>query len=168
MLLAAPAAQAGVWQASGSLVDVSVEVEGAAAPLYPARDGSGRYYLEARAGGRYAVRLANRTAERVGVVLAVDGLNAISGEREPGPRDRRGRAACTCSIPGTTAACAAGARRSRTCAGSPSWTSAAPTPPAPARRTARWAGSRSGSTASARRARLAAARAGPWDRRPSP
>ena len=42
-LLAAPSVQAGVWQASGALVDLSIEVEGAAAPLYPARDGSGRY-----------------------------------------------------------------------------------------------------------------------------
>ena len=50
MLLAAPAASAGVWQAGGSLVDVSVEVGGASAPLYPAREGSGRFYLEARAG----------------------------------------------------------------------------------------------------------------------
>ncbi len=92
-LLAAPAAQAGVWQASGSLVDLSIEVEGAAAPLYPARDGSGRYYLEARAGCAYALRVTNRSPERVGVVLAVDGLNAISGERELGPSDpaRRGR-----------------------------------------------------------------------------
>ena len=92
-LLAASAAQAGVWQASGSLVDLSVEVEGAAAPLYPARDGSGRYYLEARAGCAYALRVTNRSPERVGVVLAVDGLNAISGERELGPSDpaRRGR-----------------------------------------------------------------------------
>ena len=92
-LVAAPAAQAGVGQASGSLVDLSVEVEGAAAPLYPARDGSGRYYLEARAGCAYAVRVTNRSPERVGVVLAVDGLNAISGERELGPSDpaRRGR-----------------------------------------------------------------------------
>lgn len=92
-LLGAPAARAGVWQASGSLVDLSVEVEGAAAPLYPARDGSGRYYLEARAGCAYALRITNRSPERVGVVLAVDGLNAISGERELGPSDpaRRGR-----------------------------------------------------------------------------
>jgi hypothetical protein len=92
-LLAAPAAQAGVWQASGSLVDLSVEVEGAAAPLYFARDGSGRYYLEARAGCAYAVRIANHSPERIGVVLAVDGLNAISGEREAGPSDpaQRGR-----------------------------------------------------------------------------
>jgi len=92
-LLAAPAARAGAWQASGSLVDLSVEVEGAAAPLYFARDGSARYYFEARAGCAYAVRIANHSPERVGVVLAVDGLNAISGEREVGPTDpaRRGR-----------------------------------------------------------------------------
>ena len=92
-LLAAPAAQAGVWQASGSLVDLSVEVDGAAAPLFFARDGSGRYYLEARAGSAYAVRIANHSPERIAVVLAVDGLNAISGEREAGPSDpaRRGR-----------------------------------------------------------------------------
>jgi hypothetical protein len=85
LLLATASADAGVWQASGSLIDVSVEIEGAAAPLYPARDGSGRYYLEARAGGAYAVRISNRCSERIGVVVAVDGLNAISGEREPGP-----------------------------------------------------------------------------------
>jgi len=92
-LLAAPAANAGVWQASGSLVDLSVEVEGASAPLYPARDGSGRFYLEARAGCAYAVRITNHSPERLGIVLAVDGLNAISGEREMGPSDpaRRGR-----------------------------------------------------------------------------
>jgi len=93
ILLAAPAARAGVWQASGSLIDLSVEVDGAPAPLYAGRDGSGRYYLEARAGSAYAVRIANHSPERIGVVLAVDGLNAISGERELGPSDpaRRGR-----------------------------------------------------------------------------
>ena len=92
-LLAAPAATAGVWQASGSLVDLSVDVAGATAPLYPARDGSGRYYFEARAGCAYAIRITNHSPERLGIVLAVDGLNAISGERELGPADpaRRGR-----------------------------------------------------------------------------
>ena len=58
--------------------------DGQPAPLYPAPDGSGRYYVEARQGCRYAVTLANRTAERVGVVLTVDGLNAISGQRDEG------------------------------------------------------------------------------------
>jgi hypothetical protein len=82
--VAAPT-EAGQWQASGALIDVSVEVEGATAPLFRARDGSGRYYLEAHAGRAYAIRVANRSPERVAVVLAVDGLNVISGERERGP-----------------------------------------------------------------------------------
>jgi hypothetical protein len=63
----------------GSRLAVSVEIDGHEAPLYPAPDGSGRRYLEAREGASYAVRLENRTGERVGVVLMVDGLNAISG-----------------------------------------------------------------------------------------
>src|SRR5438128_3880895 len=70
----------------GSLVSVSREVDGRATPLYPAPDGSGRYYLEAWRGARYALRIANRTGERLGVLLTVDGLNAISGERAPAGR----------------------------------------------------------------------------------
>ncbi|MET0556402.1 MAG: hypothetical protein ABW221_25415 [Vicinamibacteria bacterium] len=65
----------------GSLVDVSVEVEGAERPLYAAPDGGGRLYFEARRGARYAIRLHNRSHERVGVVVQVDGLNVISGDR---------------------------------------------------------------------------------------
>jgi len=71
------------WEAPGSLVGVSVEVEGRSAPLYAAADGSGRWYVEARAGARYTIRLASRTHERVGVLVAVDGLNVVSGERAP-------------------------------------------------------------------------------------
>jgi hypothetical protein len=82
---AAAPSRASVWQASGALVDVTIEMDGGSAPLFAARDGSGRFYFEARAGRAYAVRIANRSPERVGVVLAVDGLNAVSGEREPGP-----------------------------------------------------------------------------------
>jgi len=74
----------GLREAPATLVAVSVEIDGRPASLYPAPDGSGRYYLEARAGSRYAVALANRCGERVGVVLTVDGLNAISGERDTG------------------------------------------------------------------------------------
>jgi hypothetical protein len=70
-----------VWGRPGSLVEVAVEVEGSGSPLYAAPDGSGRYYFEARRGARYAIRLANRTGERLGVVLQVDGLNVISGDR---------------------------------------------------------------------------------------
>jgi hypothetical protein len=77
------------WPAPGSLVGVSVEVEGTQTPLYRAVDGSGRYYVEARRGARYAVRLTNRTGERLAVLMTVDGLNVISGERQA--VDQRGR-----------------------------------------------------------------------------
>jgi len=75
----------GLHEASANLVTVSVQLDGQAAALYPSPDGSGRYYLEARTGSRYSVGLANRSAERVGVVLTVDGLNAISGARDAAP-----------------------------------------------------------------------------------
>jgi hypothetical protein len=85
LLAAIPAgAHSDYWERPGSLVSVSVEVEGSDVPLYPAPDGSGRFYLEAREGARYAVRIANRTHERLGVVLTVDGLNAISGGLDRG------------------------------------------------------------------------------------
>lgn len=71
-------------EAPGRLVGVSVDVGGRSADLYPAPDGSGRYYLEACEGSSYVLRLANRSAERLGVVVTVDGLNAISGARHRG------------------------------------------------------------------------------------
>lgn len=77
---AATAASPVAASASGTLVDVSVLVEGRTAPLYAARDGSGRFYLEAREGARYEIRLRNRSPERLGILVGVDGLNAISGE----------------------------------------------------------------------------------------
>jgi hypothetical protein len=61
-----------------------VQVDGEPVSLYPAPDGSGRFYIEAREGQRYALTLASRSTERVGVVVAVDGLNAISGQRDEG------------------------------------------------------------------------------------
>jgi hypothetical protein len=67
---------------AGALVSLTVDVEGAAVPLYAATDGSGRHYVEARRGARYTLRLANRTAERLAVLMTVDGLNVISGERQ--------------------------------------------------------------------------------------
>jgi hypothetical protein len=63
------------------MVEVAVRIEGSGSPLYAAPDGSGRYYFEARRGARYSVHLSNRTHHRLGVVLLVDGLNVISGER---------------------------------------------------------------------------------------
>lgn len=47
-----------------------------------------RAYLEARPQARYSIRARNRTGERLGIVIAVDGRNIISGERsELAPRE---------------------------------------------------------------------------------
>ncbi len=94
LLLSACAPQAAAYprpSLSGSLVDVRLYVDGQPAPLYAARDGSGRHYLEARKGARYEVQVTNRTGQRLGVLMAVDGLNVVSGERElvPSPAGSR-------------------------------------------------------------------------------
>ena len=81
-LLSAGSAFAQGATARGSLVEVSVLVDGTSAPLYRAADGSGRYYLEARRGAAYELRIDNRSHERLGVVVSVDGVNAVSGERD--------------------------------------------------------------------------------------
>jgi hypothetical protein len=41
---------------------------------------AGKRYVAGNPGERYAIRLSNRSAERVLAVLSVDGVNAISGE----------------------------------------------------------------------------------------
>ncbi len=41
---------------------------------------SGRQYVAGQPGHRYALRLANRTSQRVMVVLSVDGVNVVSGQ----------------------------------------------------------------------------------------
>lgn len=50
---------------------------GASLTQYPAR---GRLYSPGTPGSRYAVRLVNRSGERLLVVLSVDGVNAITGD----------------------------------------------------------------------------------------
>ena len=64
---------------AGTLLDVSVEVAGVPVPLYDAVDGSGRRYFQAREGCTYALVVSNRSHERLGALVLVDGLNAISG-----------------------------------------------------------------------------------------
>lgn len=77
----------------GRLVDVHVLVSGETTPLYPRAGGDwfsasgARWYFEAVQGRAYAVELHNRTGRRVGVVIAVDGLNVVSGERSFGQRN---------------------------------------------------------------------------------
>ena len=61
------------------LVDLTVvdRDSGQALPEYGAR---GETWIAGTPGHRYAVRLANRSGERVLVVLSVDGVNAVSGQ----------------------------------------------------------------------------------------
>jgi len=83
-LAAAPAARASnSWEstADGRLVDVEVLVGGSSAPLY-ARPGSwDRRYFQAFRGRNYSLAVTNHTGERVGVLISVDGLNVVNGER---------------------------------------------------------------------------------------
>lgn len=72
--------------ASASTVNVELLADGRGPlPLY--RVGGGgthdtyRAYVEAVQGELYGIRIRNNTARRVGVVVAVDGRNIISGER---------------------------------------------------------------------------------------
>lgn len=48
----------------------------------------GTRYVEALKGREYAVRLTNRTSERIGIALSVDGLNSIDA-KTTGPREAR-------------------------------------------------------------------------------
>lgn len=68
-------------QADGRLVDVRILVDGQAAPLYTKSGQWDRRYLEAFRGRNYAIELRNNTSGRVGVLIAVDGLNVVNGER---------------------------------------------------------------------------------------
>jgi hypothetical protein len=65
--------------ATGGLVDVEIVDRGRneVLPTYRQRATS---WVAGRPGSRYAVRMRNRSASRVLVVLSVDGVNAISGE----------------------------------------------------------------------------------------
>ena len=68
-----------VRAASGQLVEVQIVDRSRNAALAEVRH-RGSSYVAGRPGERYAVRLTNRSGERVLVVLSVDGVNAVSGE----------------------------------------------------------------------------------------
>lgn len=68
-------------QVDGRLVDVRIKVGGQAVALYPSPRGDSRTYFEASRGRHYEVALTNNTGQRVGVLVAVDGLNVITGDR---------------------------------------------------------------------------------------
>ncbi len=74
------------WAAAASAATVDVELvsdRNGALPLYrvgsAGRHDTYRGYVEAEKGERYGVRIRNNTGRRVGVVVAVDGRNIISG-----------------------------------------------------------------------------------------
>jgi hypothetical protein len=66
-------------QAAGSLADVQVvdRDTGNVLPTYRCR---GEYWVAGRPGARYSIRVRNHRGERLLAVMAVDGINVISGE----------------------------------------------------------------------------------------
>jgi hypothetical protein len=66
--------------------DVTVEIVGAHGasfqqfPVERAKDAY-RAYVRAEKGARYRIRVRNQTGERLGLVIAVDGRNIVSGKR---------------------------------------------------------------------------------------
>ena len=67
--------------AEGNLVEVSVEVDGRTVPLYFKPGTWDRNYFEAQRGRNYSLVLHNTSSQRVGLLLAVDGLNVVNGLR---------------------------------------------------------------------------------------
>jgi len=83
-------AVAGSWVCAGgawaNASPVSIEIvapDGRTFREFPVntRDGSLRSYLQAEKGARYQVRVRNASGERLGLVIAVDGRNIISGKK---------------------------------------------------------------------------------------
>ena len=68
-------------RAPGSLVDVQVLMGGKSVPVYFSASFADRRYFEAECGRNYALAIRNRTGRRIGVLLAVDGINVVNGER---------------------------------------------------------------------------------------
>jgi hypothetical protein len=65
----------------GNIVDVQVRVSGGEAPLFFKPGTSDRHYFQAFQGRNYSLVIRNTTGRRVGVLIAVDGLNVVNGQR---------------------------------------------------------------------------------------
>lgn len=76
-----PVARGVDYVADGRLVDVSVLVDGAKSPLFLRPGTWDKRYFQAFQGRNYALQLRNNTGRRIGVLIAVDGLNVVNGER---------------------------------------------------------------------------------------
>lgn len=68
-------------EVDGNLVHVQVQVDGWPAPLYVRGGSWDRTYFQAFKGKNYSLVISNQTGERVGVLIAVDGLNVVNGQR---------------------------------------------------------------------------------------
>lgn len=66
---------------SGNVLSVEVQVDGHTSPLYRTSRRDDRRYFEAQRGEEYALRIRNHTGRRTGVLISVDGLNVVNGER---------------------------------------------------------------------------------------
>jgi hypothetical protein len=76
------------FQAGASYYDEDVEIDVISdnrgeLHQYPTRSGNKkrRAYIAVRDGERYSIRVRNRTGKRIGVVVAVDGRNIITGKK---------------------------------------------------------------------------------------
>src|SRR6266850_4804599 len=69
------------FTADGRLVDVQVLVGGRSVPLFTAPGRYDRNYFQAFKGRNYSLVLRNNSDRRIGVLIAVGGLNVISGNR---------------------------------------------------------------------------------------
>jgi len=65
----------------GQLVDVQVLVDGWTAPLYVRPGAWDKSYFQAFKGKNYSLVVRNTTGQRVGVLISVDGLNVVNGQR---------------------------------------------------------------------------------------
>lgn len=85
VMLAVAICTANAWAGfTGNLVDVRiVSDDGRMLPIYPAqlRGNVRKVYAEALKGDHYRIEVKNRLNRRIGLVIAVDGRNIISGKK---------------------------------------------------------------------------------------
>src|SRR5262245_2030757 len=66
--------------ADGNIIDVQIRTDGGTTPLFFRPGTDDRHYFQAFKGGNYSILVRNTTGRRVGVLLAVDGINVVNGE----------------------------------------------------------------------------------------
>lgn len=74
----------GAWGGSGDAVEVRIRYDnGSEIPFYPvpAQAPNRKFYAEASRGEQYGIVVRNLLNRRVGIVIAVDGRNIISGKK---------------------------------------------------------------------------------------